>query len=157
MTTTEVTTEILYDLIAINNDRIKGYEKASSELTPEDSDLQPVFGRMISESRTLKTELEHELHQSGGFDPDVDTNETTFGGKIYRTWMDVKATFSGNSRKAVLDSCEYGEDAAQDAYKEALEDFEISGTARALISDQKTKLRRSHDEIKALRDASNRD
>ena len=45
---------------------------------------------------------------------------TTNSGKIYRAWMDVKAAFTGHDRKAILASCEFGEDAAQAAYKTAL-------------------------------------
>jgi hypothetical protein len=33
--------------------------------------------------------------------------------------MDVKVSFSGNDRQAILESCEFGEDAAQKAYKDA--------------------------------------
>lgn len=67
--------------------------------------------------------------------------------------MDVKATFTGKDRKAILASCEYGEDAAQRAYDSALSsDVEMPTDVRQLIMDQKTSLKRSHDKIKALRD-----
>lgn len=33
--------------------------------------------------------------------------------------MYVKATFTGKDRKAILESCEYGEDQVQKAYEEA--------------------------------------
>ena len=68
--------------------------------------------------------------------------------------MDLKATFTGKDRKAILASCEYGEDAAQKAYETALSsDAELSSEIRQLIMDQKANLRRSHDRIKQLRDA----
>ena len=41
-------------------------------------------------------------------------------GKIYRTWMDVKAAFARKERLSVLEACEFGEDAAQRAYEAAL-------------------------------------
>jgi uncharacterized protein (TIGR02284 family) len=67
--------------------------------------------------------------------------------------MDVKATFSGKDRKAILASCEFGEDAAQKAYDSALSsDAELPTEVRQLIMDQKTSLKKSHDRIKALRD-----
>jgi uncharacterized protein (TIGR02284 family) len=67
--------------------------------------------------------------------------------------MDVKATFTGNDRKAILASCEFGEDAAQKAYEQALKtDADLSVEIRQLIMDQKGSLKRSHDEIKKLRD-----
>ncbi|RZK57408.1 MAG: aldehyde dehydrogenase, partial [Pedobacter sp.] len=56
-------------------------------------------------------------------------------------------------RKTILSNCEFGEDAAQKAYKTALTDEDLSANLRTLITDQKASLRVSHDEIKALRDA----
>ena len=78
---------------------------------------------------------------------------TTTKGKIYRVWMDVKATFSGKDRKAILASCEFGEDAAQKAYDSALaSDADLPVEIRQLIMDQKTSLKKSHDRIKRMRD-----
>jgi uncharacterized protein (TIGR02284 family) len=149
METRTVNTEILNDLIRINNDRVAGYQKAMEELKSEDSDLKSLFVRMIGESHKLKMALVTEVEVLGE-DAEVGT---TNSGKIYRAWMDVKAIFSGHDRKTVLNNCEFGEDAAQKAYKMALEDDGLSANLRELISEQKMSLRSSHDEIKALRDA----
>ncbi len=144
-----VNAEILNDLVQINNDRIEGYEKAMHELEPEDSDLKALFVKMIGESHKHKLALATEVQALG---KDIETG-TTGSGKIYRAWMDVKAVFTGHDRQTVLNNCEFGEDAAQKAYKTALEDEDLSANLRALISEQKTQLRASHDQIKALRDA----
>lgn len=141
--------ETLNDLVEINNDRIVGYEKAIEELHPEDSDLKSLFAQMIVESQKLKMELATEVQRYGS---DIETG-TTNSGKIYRAWMDVKAIFTGHDRKTVLNNCEFGEDAAQKAYKTALDMDNLSEDVRALITQQKAKLRVSHDEIKALRDS----
>src|SRR5882757_10853633 len=120
-TTTEITTEILNDLIAINNDRILGYEKATEELKDDDADLKALFTEMIAESHKCKMELATEVAASG-----VDIEEgTTIGGKIYRAWIDVKAIFTGYDRKTVLANCEAGEDAAQNAYTSALREEDL--------------------------------
>jgi uncharacterized protein (TIGR02284 family) len=144
-----VNTEVLNDLIQINNDRIVGYEKALKELQPEDSDLRALFVRMIDESHKHKMTLATEIEVLGS---DADAG-TTNSGKIYRAWMDVKAIFTGHDRKTVLNNCEAGEDAAQVAYKTALNEEDLSAYLRTIISDQKAMLKVSHDEIKALRDA----
>ncbi|GGC54705.1 chemotaxis protein [Pedobacter quisquiliarum] len=141
--------ETLNDLVEINNDRIVGYEKAIEELHPEDSDLKSLFAQMIVESQKLKMELATEVQRYGS---DIETG-TTNSGKIYRVWMDVKAIFTGHDRKTVLNNCEFGEDAAQKAYKMALDEDNLSEDVRALITKQKAQLRVSHDEIKALRDS----
>lgn len=148
MKTTTATAEVLNDLVQINNDRIEGYQKARNELKDEDADLKSLFLNMIEESQKYKMALATEVSAAG---EDIETGTTT-SGKIYRGWMDVKALFTGHDRKTVLNNCEFGEDAAQNAYKMALEE-ELPSNVRELISDQKASLRRSHDEIKRLRDS----
>ncbi|MEP7376322.1 MAG: PA2169 family four-helix-bundle protein [Chitinophagaceae bacterium] len=150
MYTNEKTAEVLNDLVRINNDRIAGYDRAAKETDANDVDLQAIFRQMSAESRSYVNDLSKYVATSG---KKVET-DTTVAGKIYRAWMDVKATFSGKDRKAILSSCEYGEDAAQKAYDTALSsDAELSTEIRQLIMDQKTSLKRSHDRIKKMRDA----
>ncbi len=141
--------EILNDLIAINNDRMSGYERALKELKSEDADLKPLFISMIDESREVKMELGTEVEVLKG---DMESGSTA-GGKIYRAWMDVKALFTGHDRHAILQNCEYGEDAAQKAYKTALEAEHLPGYLRDLIFEQQQMLKASHNEIKAFRDS----
>lgn len=146
----EKTAEVLNDLIQINNDRIEGYNKAADEAESNDVDLLAIFRQMSAESRSYVNDLSKFVINSGS-SPETDT---TMKGKIYRAWMDVKATFTGKDRKAILASCEFGEDAAQKAYETALSsDAELSTEVRQLIMDQKTSLKRSHDRIKQMRDA----
>ena len=146
----EKTAEILNDLIEINNDRIEGYERASRETESDDADLRALFNNMASESRRYVNELTSLVSQTG----EEPAKGTTVRGKIYRAWMDVKATFSGHDRKAILASCEFVEDAAQRAYDAALSsDAEIPANIRQVIMDQKTNLDNSHDKIRAMRDA----
>lgn len=140
------TIEILNDLVEINNDRIVGYEKAIKELKEEDEDLKVLFLNMIDESRQARLELGNEVQVLGG----VMEGGTTNSGKIYRVWMDVRALFSGHDRHSVLANCHKGEDAAQVAYKTALESESLPGHLREMISNQKQTLKTSHDEIKAF-------
>ena len=149
MTINEKTAETLNDLIEINNDRVRGYERASKETETKDVDLRALFDDMASTSRRYANELSQYVRQAG----EEPAEGTTARGKIYRAWMDVKATFTGNDRKAILASCEFGEDAAQRAYDTALSsDAELPAEVRQVIMEQKTNLRRDHDRIKALRD-----
>ena len=144
----EKTAEVLNDLIEINNDRIIGYEKAAKETAAEDADLRSLFSDMAEESSDYVAELKKHVGNIG----ENPAEGTTARGKIYRVWMDVKAAVTGQSRRAILASCEFGEDAAQRAYESALETEELPGEVRLLITDQKAKLKRSHDKIKRMRD-----
>ncbi len=151
METTTALTEALNDLIMINYDRIEGYRKAAEESKEFDLELHPVFQRMADESRLNVSALVERVRDLGG-EPEKDS--TTMG-KIYRAWMDVKATFTGKDRTAILSSCEYGEDQAQKAYTAALEsDAEMDADTRRMVSTQKETLKKSHDNIKSMRDLS---
>ncbi len=148
----EKTVDILNDLIQINHDRVRGYEKAAEETNSDDADLRTLFNDFANDSRGYAAELSA-LVKDLGAEPSSDTTQR---GKIYRAWMDVKAAVTGSSRKAILGSCEYGEDAAQRAYERALEDSEeIPADIRQKITDQKNRLRQGHDRVKAMRDRQN--
>ena len=90
MKTSQETIEILNDLIQINNDRIRGYERAIEELKDDNDDLKTLFAVFIDQSRQNIMILGKEVQTFGG---DMATG-TTGSGKIYRAWMDVKAVFS---------------------------------------------------------------
>jgi len=148
-TTTTETTEVLNDLININNDRIEGYKKAAEESKAMDVDLHALFTKMADESRLNVSALTQHVVALGG-EPD---SGSTGIGKIYRAWMDVKAVFTGKDRVSILESCEFGEDQAQNAYDDALaSDAELDVETRKLITSQKETLKQSHDDIKRLRD-----
>ena len=141
--------DVLNDLIRINHDRTEGYAKAADNAREIDVDLRAIFNRMGEESRKYALELNDEVIRLGG-DP---AKGTTAQGKIYRAWMDVKATFTGKDRTSILAACEFGEDAAQRAYETALaSDAEMVSEIRQLIASQKSALKTSHDLIKKYRD-----
>jgi len=147
METNEKVSETLNDLLKINNDRVEGYEKAADQT--KDRDLEMLFQDMADESRKIASSLTDEIEKLG---EEAELGSTTASGKIYRVWMDVKATFTGKDSEAILNACEYGEDAAQSAYKAALEDDDIHGELRQMIEEQKANLRSSHNLIKEKRD-----
>ena len=150
MAENENTVETLNDLVRINNDRVEGYDRALKELQASDADLKSIFTRMIGESKNYLNELEQAVTRLGG-EP---AKGATGAGKLYRAWMDVKATFTGKGRHAILSSCEYGEDAAQRAYETALKDMDLPMEITQIITAQKSALKASHDEIKRLRDTA---
>ncbi len=149
METNEKLIEVLNGLIEINHDRINGYEKAIEETKDLDIDMRAIFRSNADNSSKYASQLSNLVHGLGGTPADGTTNS----GKIYRVWMDVKTTFTGHDRESVLDLCEFGEDAAQKAYKEAIaSDAEMDANTRQLIAEQQSKLKASHDIIKNYRD-----
>lgn len=149
MNSNEKIVDALNNLVQINNDRIEGYERAAKET--EDSDLKDLFNQMASKSHMMKSQLSSEVVKRSG----KPTESTTTSGKAFRVWMDFKASLTGKNRKAILSSCEFGEDAAQDTYEGALKDGnELPTEIVDLISNQKSQLREDHDRVKSMRDAA---
>lgn len=145
----EKTIEVLNTLITINNDRIEGYETAAKET--EEQDLKALFAKFSATSSKCKTELKTEVLKLGGT-PD---EGTMVSGKFFRVWMDVKAALTGKDRKAILNSCEYGEDVAKGTYEKALKnDAEhLTDGQQSMIKAQHTLLAADHDKVKSMRDA----
>ncbi len=123
-------TELLNDLIRINNDRIAGYQKAAEDAHEVDMDLLAIFHRMSDESREYATQLKAEVVKLGG-DP---ATGTTASGKIYRAWMNVKVSFTGKDRHSLTT------------------DGFLPMEIRQIIANQKASLKTSHDLIKKYRD-----
>jgi uncharacterized protein (TIGR02284 family) len=142
------TLSILNDLVQINNDRIKGYEKAITETKEEDATLKVFFTNCIAESHRFKMELGTEIQALG---KDIENGTSTSGG-LHRTWLSIKETFTGHSEKSTLEECEFGEDAIKKAYESALEEESLPGYIRELIDNQYEMLLAAHNEVKALRD-----
>ncbi|MEO0059447.1 MAG: hypothetical protein RLZZ312_1094 [Bacteroidota bacterium] len=110
----EKTIDALNSLIVINNDRIEGYKTAEAEA--KETDLKMLFSDFMETSVQNRKELVAEVTRLDGT-PDEGTRIT---GKFFRVWMDVKAAFTGDDRKTILESCKYGEEVALDAYKKVL-------------------------------------
>lgn len=148
METNEKIVDVLNSLVQINNDRIEGYERAAKDT--EDPDLKDLFSNMASKSHMMKSQLSSEVLNRGG----KPTEGTTTSGKAFRVWMDFKAALTGKDRHSILSSCEFGEDAAQDTYEDALkQDNDLPADISSLIIAQKSQLREDHNLVKALRDS----
>jgi len=139
----------LNDLIKINNDRVTGYEKAIEGT--EEQKLKKLFADYIEDSKEYIGDLIEHLHFLGG-DP---ASGTTLSGKFYHTWIDVKAKFSKKDNVSILSDCEYGEDVANTAYRNALDDKELIWKDERIVnilSRHLKQLKATHDYIKELRD-----
>ena len=137
----------LNKLVEINNDRIEGYETANKET--EEGDLKFLFSELIETSLKCRTELVNEVHRMGG----TPSEGTKVSGKFFRVWMDVKAALTGKDRKAILNSCEFGEDAAVNTYEKAISNSEdLNEQQLTMVRAQYALIKSDHDKIKELRD-----
>ena len=141
------TIDAFNSLIVINNDRIEGYKTALE--TIHDADLQMFFLDLIQTSVKCRKELIIEVEKLGGT-PDTGTRTS---GKIFRAWMEIKVAITKNDRKAILNSCEYGEDVALETYKNVLiqEVHEINSFEQKLLNNHYALLKSDHDKVKKMR------
>lgn len=147
-TTSEKCDKALRELIIINHDRTEGYAKAAEEAN--DNDLRIIFTRFSTQSKTFANQLKDYV---GDWEKIPEDEKTKLSGKLYRVWMDMKTALSGNNRKAVLNSCEFGEDIAKKTYDDILEDTEeIPADVLAVIRQQRMALQEGHDMIKSMRE-----
>lgn len=149
-TMTETKNSVLNDLIAINNDRIAGFEKAMADIKDENIDLKTLFQEYATQSRKFSQELTTVVAASGG---EAET-DNSFAGSLHRAWIDIKSLFGGNDRKSILAEAERGEDAIKKAYATAIKEGQLIGEAARLVTAQSAYIKAAHDKIKALRDAA---
>jgi len=141
--------DVLNTLIEINNDRIEGYETASKET--DEADLKSLFAQLAQTSQECRAELADEVEDLDG----TPVEGTKVSGKFFRAWMDVKAALTGKDRKAILNSCEYGEDVAVNTYKKVLENDtnELTPDQVTIVEEQYVMIKADHDTVKSLRDS----
>ena len=138
----------LNDLIEVNYDRSKGYQTAADEM--EDNEYKSKFNQYSTQSSGYKNELEGLVRQYGG-EP---AKSSSASGNVYRAWMETKAALTGKDKKAILSSCEFGEDAAKKTYNEAKsKSLAYPPNVQSIIARQHEEILRAHDTIKRLRDS----
>ncbi|GAA4321416.1 hypothetical protein GCM10023149_21270 [Mucilaginibacter gynuensis] len=148
MEISEKALDVINDLIEINNDRVAGFEKAGKDLGENGAALSVVFNKLAGESSSYAAELYAIALQYGG-EP---TDGTSASGALHRTWLDIKAAFTGSDPEAILNECERGEDAIKAAYNTALEpDNELSPDLAQILQAQFIGISEGHDLIKSLR------
>lgn len=136
----------LNDIIQKNEDAIKGYEKAA-EIT-ENIGLQTYFRNKAKERQLFLVELKAAT-------PALKTRDKIEGsttGTLHRTWMDIKAFFSGDDAEAMLEEAIRGDKAAIDEYNEVLADTHLPPSVATIIRKQRDWLMQDLEKNKTLED-----
>jgi len=136
----ERTVSVLNDLLNITNDRIEGFSKVEDKVWDSYSGLRSDYDQMVSQSQQMKSELIGLINEYGG---DAD-NTTTTAGAIHRAWIDLKNSFTGNRDESTLENVVFGENAAINAYQNALDSGDLSSEASAVVQDHLHHLKASY-------------
>jgi uncharacterized protein (TIGR02284 family) len=137
------------DLIETLKDGQEGFKQAAEAV--KDSQMKSLFSEFSLQRSRFAGELQNEAISLGDHNPE---NSSSASGALHRTWINLKAAITSGDDHAVLAECERGEDSAVAEYKKAMEDEDLSAPVRETISRQYADVKRAHDRIKALRDAT---
>lgn len=145
---TKKTIDVLNTLIEVHNERMNVYETASKET--HDTYLKSLLNGLHKTSERCKKELAEDVEKLGG----KPTNATDLTGKLFMVWMDIKAAFTRNERKPILDSCVIGEDEALSVYKQVIEENaeHLSAEHQKMVNRHYDLLKEDHDHVKSSRD-----
>ena len=124
----------------------EGFQKIGDEL--KDETLKRYFLAESLKRAQFRGDLETVLHQEGVHDI---KESGTAAGAIHRAWGDLKGMFGGGDH-TLLETAEQGEDAAKQAYADAL-DRELPFPIRQILVTQAAHIESSHDYVKAARDS----
>ncbi len=144
--------EALNDLIEINKDRVKGYDRAIEELQDSHSIVTiNTFRKYRSDSEKFVSELSQQVRALGG-EPETDSS---FLGSLHRAWIDLKTSLSGNEKESALGSCIFGDEAAVKAYEDTLspsEDHHLTADASTMLQGQLSSIKTALFANKALKE-----
>jgi uncharacterized protein (TIGR02284 family) len=137
------------DLIETLKDGQKGFREASEAV--KDTRMKSIFSEFSLQRARFAGELQNEAITLGEHNPE---NTSSAAGAMHRAWINLKAAITSRDDHAILAECERGEDSAVNEFKKAMEETELSAPIREIVSRQYAEVKRAHDRIKELRDAT---
>lgn len=142
----KVQREILERLIEISRDAQTGFREFAEKIS--DPEVKTFFQEKSLERANFAGELESELHRLG--ESDVEQSGTV-AGTVHRGWANVRAALGGGEQ-ALLDEAERGEDAAKNAYQEAIKGNKFTQATLPVVQRQLDSILATHDRVKQFRD-----
>ena len=136
---------VLNNLIETCKDGEKGFKAAADGL--KSAAAKNKFLGYSRERAQMASELQAEVRRLGG-DPD---KSGSLSGTLHRGWLELKAAVTAGNDHAVFAEAERGEDVAKSVYEDALKE-QLPASALAVVQQQSAKVRRAHDDVRALRD-----
>ncbi len=134
----------LNELLEKNYDAEKGYKLAAEKV--QNQQLKSFFTRQAQERNTFGHDLKSEIRNFGE-DPD---KGGSLAGDAHRSWMNLKASLSGDKDEAVLEEAIRGEKAAVEEYEDILKESEIPASTGNLLMKQKNSIVAALNEVKTL-------
>ncbi|WP_209400381.1 PA2169 family four-helix-bundle protein [Pseudozobellia sp. WGM2] len=123
----------LQDVIDKNEDAVKGFEKAA-ENSKEVSTKNYFLGRIENRKSFLK-QLKNAVPELQLGNEKI---EGTTAGAAHRTWMDVKAFFSGDNDESMLEEAVRGDKSAIKEYSEVIAETQVPARVKEILREQRS-------------------
>ena len=136
-------TEVMHDLLLIQNDRKAAYEKIV-KWPGQDESIRNHIKKLITQCRNSILELRRHIDMTGS-DP---ADRADIRGDIYHEWPGVRDYVSGNSIPDMIIALESNEKQVVTAYQKALQPVgNLCEELRMLINDQLSQIHQSFIEL----------
>lgn len=127
----ENTTDVLKELKNFVQDRKQEYQNATND---SDNPLfKQVYQKLVAQQATFADELTEVIGQAGS-ELAAGSSES---GEYYRQWMEKKATFISRDEQSIVEFNIDGEEWAQKAYTNALENHALPQPVREVVEKQR--------------------
>ncbi|GAA5087400.1 PA2169 family four-helix-bundle protein [Chryseobacterium ginsengisoli] len=145
---------VLNDLLHITNDRIQGFSKVEGKIWEKYPDVKDDYDRMITQSKIMKNELIDLIQENG----EKASDTSSVAGALHRTWIDIKNSFTiGNTEESTLENVIFGENAAIDAYQNAIDTGNLSENSLDIVSEHLKNIKDSYHQFKGISNYKNKD
>ena len=136
----------LNELIETCKDGEEGFLACAEKVT--NPLLKSFFEEKAQRCATGAMQLRGKVRELGG-DPE---RQGSTSGVLHRGWMHFKSSLVGMDDDSVLAECERGEDAAKDAYEQALR-RDLPPDVRRVVEAQYREVKANHDRVREMRNA----
>lgn len=133
-------------LIEINIDSSKGFETAAENI--ENADIAGYFRQCSARRAQFADQLKRVVDVNNADTPD----DGSVKGSVHRWWLNVRGTVQNGDEHAVLAEAERGEDSIKQEYEDVLKKT-AGSPLNAVLTDQYTSVKETHDTIRDMRDA----
>ncbi len=133
-------------LIETCNDGVRGFHSAAEAI--DNPQYRRLFNQFSQQRLRFASTLSRLIVTYGG-QPEI--GETPILAATHRNWLGLRAYFSTNTTRAVLDECERGESVAVTNYRRALAD-DLPEAIRSIVHEQFSIVQSTYERIRALRD-----
>lgn len=134
----------LKGLLEKNCDAQKGFKNAIEQT--DSARLKGFFSFKASQRSKYADQIRNQIEKLGGSCEE----SGSVSGSAHRMWMDFKTLFTADNEEAILESCEYGENAALEDYNDFLTGHVLPSDLRDVITDQRNEIKRTKRQVEVL-------